>query len=201
MNCKYVVANKLPGKGRFFPVTEQEASAFPELTTLPATGKYYMEYAGVFPMWDQSMLTYCHRLDTFHSLHCLNDIRRELDHEYYSQHDNHHSWEYLLKPARIHMGMTDYCLDRNVLFDVAGLTTTHQIILSPCIFRKVATSELVVAPLTPVAVSTRFIHGCQRETSWKATRCNFLGSLMIPYILQALNLVHPLSQLQWPLST
>lgn len=114
------------------------------------------------------MLTYCHRLDTFHSLHCLNDIRRELDHEYYSQHDNHHSWEYLLKPARIHMGMTDYCLDRNVLFDVAGLTTTHQItasisfgkpfnvveisVLSPCIFRKVATSELVVAPLTPVAV-------------------------------------------------
>lgn len=83
--------NLMLGKGRFFPVTEQEASAFPELTTLPATGKYYME------------------LDTFHSLHCLNDIRRELDHEYYSQHDNHHSWEYLLKPARIHM---DHCIDQ-----------------------------------------------------------------------------------------
>ncbi|MCJ1261976.1 hypothetical protein MMC22_001845 [Lobaria immixta] len=78
-------------RGRIFTITEQDALAFPGLTTLPNTGKYYME------------------LDMFHSLHCLNILRRELDREYYSQHGGVYRWNFPPKWDRVHM---DHCIDQ-----------------------------------------------------------------------------------------
>lgn len=52
--CNYVAANKIPG--RIFTITEQDALAFPGLTTLPNTGKYYMECARAFSLGDRIML-------------------------------------------------------------------------------------------------------------------------------------------------
>lgn len=78
-------------RGRIFTISEQDASAFPGLTTVSNTGKYFME------------------LDMFHSLHCLNSLRRELDREYYSQHGGVYQWKFPQKLDRIHM---DHCIDQ-----------------------------------------------------------------------------------------
>ncbi|OGM49341.1 hypothetical protein ABOM_003616 [Aspergillus bombycis] len=60
-------------RGEFPAITEEEAAPFqPGIEKFPDTGNYHFE------------------LDVFHSLHCLNYIRMNLDKDYYSAHLEKH---------------------------------------------------------------------------------------------------------------
>lgn len=68
----------------------------------------------------------------FHSLHCLNSLRRELDREYYSQHGGVYHWKFPQKLDRIHMGKADYSLNGKIrsVMQVGTDGSFHQIIAS-----------------------------------------------------------------------
>ncbi|KAJ5582717.1 hypothetical protein N7535_001337 [Penicillium sp. DV-2018c] len=88
-------------RGEFVRLTEEEAAPYtPKLNRDPLSNHYHFEP------------------DMFHSLHCLNAIRMELDADYYSKHKSHHAQlEEDIKNSpifpdnwnRIHI---DHCLDQ-----------------------------------------------------------------------------------------
>ncbi|KAJ5219964.1 hypothetical protein N7468_009168 [Penicillium chermesinum] len=86
-------------RGEFVRLTPEEAAPYlPDLTVEPASGHYHFEP------------------DMFHSLHCLNAVRKELDKDYYSKLGPSHlemeiqnSTAFPPDWGRIHM---DHCLDQ-----------------------------------------------------------------------------------------
>jgi Mycotoxin biosynthesis protein UstYa len=79
-------------KGKFPGVSDEEARGlgFQESDRNPATGNFHIA------------------IDVFHSLHCLNAVRKELDKDYYQARGGHHHSVWSDKSQRAHI---DHCLN------------------------------------------------------------------------------------------
>ncbi|KAL6706994.1 hypothetical protein ACN47E_004944 [Coniothyrium glycines] len=78
--------------GQYVAMTEEEASRYPGIVTSGTTGNYHMQP------------------DVYHSLHCLNSIRMELEPEYYAKHPRPDAD--VPVPKSWDMVHRDHCLDQ-----------------------------------------------------------------------------------------